>query len=120
MSYGGAVQVFRLLVDQGHKQTLLQWILICAPNFINIRQHSRATWGLACLFIPLADHRAVRALFWDIARTGHVSADLFMLVAFHFFTLLVRTPLPLFDVEEASTQNLIHGCADGEGGGVCA
>jgi hypothetical protein len=46
--------VFRQLVAQGHKQTLAQWILICAPNFTNIRQVTRSTWGLACLFLPLA------------------------------------------------------------------
>lgn len=81
-------KVFRQLVAQGHKQTLAQWILICAPNFTNIRQVTRSTWGLACLFLPLASERALRALFADVARMGYVPMDLFLLIAFHFFTLL--------------------------------
>ncbi len=36
--------------------------------------------------------RALRALFADVARMGYVPMDLFLLIAFNFFTLLVPPP----------------------------
>ncbi|ELR14180.1 HEAT repeat domain containing protein [Acanthamoeba castellanii str. Neff] len=91
----GAPSPVTHVLYKGHKQTLAQWILICAPNFTNIRQVTRSTWGLACLFLPLASERALRALFADVARMGYVPMDLFLLIAFHFFTLLIaEEPFP--------------------------
>ena len=36
--------------------------------------------------------RALRTLFADVARMGYVPMDLFLLIAFNFFTLLVPPP----------------------------
>jgi len=113
-------KVFRMLLTQGHRQTLAQWILICVPNFVSIRHHSRLLWGITCLVLPLSrfsaplylallaemsvaaslcvvcphpSERALRALFSDISRAGRVPFDLFFLVLFDFFMSLVIPPI---------------------------
>eukprot|EP01117_Protostelium_nocturnum_P004460 TRINITY_DN1606_c0_g3_i1.p1 TRINITY_DN1606_c0_g3~~TRINITY_DN1606_c0_g3_i1.p1 ORF type:complete len:1104 (+),score=493.54 TRINITY_DN1606_c0_g3_i1:154-3465(+) len=79
-------EVFRFITQRGFHASVVNWILICLPNFVLSSKVDLGIWAMTCLFLAISEDFQHRCLFQDVVVKMSVNESLFITAATDYYT----------------------------------